>query len=277
MKYANAIQPISFLIAAMMGQNAAMKNTLKKALTTMVFVSLLSACSSVEQKPEQVAVAESVALLSSETFIPQQQYDEKGTKLLFVAQENPYVAKKVRVDKGSVLLFIEAKKAWRNNNSKKAEQKLKVISKKDPTLSGPWVMLGEMADEAKKYTKAQEYYAKALSINSQNVNGYLALAVSQRKMGKFNLAQNTLVKALMLWPDFPEAHYNLAILYDIYLNKTELAQKHLEAFLFLDEGDQAAQNWFKELAERNGVVASAVDSRLPESEFLRDQIVSDDS
>lgn len=242
-----------------------MKNTFAICIAAAL---VLSGCSTVEKKPA-VEVKQEAKLVKSDQLIPQQAYDETGKKVEFVAADNPYIKDKVRVDKGSVLLFIEAKKAWRKGDQKTAKQKLSVITKKDAELSGPWVMLGEMAEENGDLKQAHEHLMKALEINSNNVNAYTALAKVQRKQGRFNVAQNTLVTGLELWSDFPEAHYNLAVLYDIYLNKPELAQKHLEAFLFLTNGDAQSLEWFLQLVDRTGKTTSAVDSKIKQSAFIK--------
>ena len=80
---------------------------------------------------------------------------------------------------------------------------------------------------------AKSDYEEAIRINKDNVNAYLRLALAQRELGEFILAQNTYSEALAIWPDFPEAHLNLSILYDLYLNHPIRAQEHMEAYQFL--------------------------------------------
>lgn len=223
--------------------------------SSIVFVAslLLLACAShhVSQSVDAEGIAEKkVALLATEQYLPVQTYDEKNQPIPYEITENPYLAHKRQVDKGSVLLFIEAQKAWRKEDSETAKQKLNVIIRNDDDLSGPWMMLGDIALAEKNYALAQQHYQQGLKINSNNVNGYTALARVQRLQGKYNRAQNTLAKALALWPDFPEAHYNLSILFDIYLNKTQQAQQHLNAYIFLEGENEESQQWLQQLNER---------------------------
>lgn len=192
-----------------------------------------------------------VELQATEQYLPVQLSDEKGQLIPYQAKENPYLAQKKQVDKGSVLLFIEAKKAWRQEDVETAKQKLNVIIRNDPELSGPWMMLGDIAVAEKEYDLAQQHYKKGLQVNPKNVNGYTALAQVQRLQGQYNRAQNTLAEALSLWADFPEAHYNLSILFDIYLNQTHKAKQHLNAFIFLDGGNENSQQWLQQLNERS--------------------------
>ena len=209
-------------------------------------------------KPQLPAVGEKVALKQTTQYIPKKTLED-GVELAYEAEENPYLSTRSKVNKGSVLLFIEAKKAKRKGKLSVAKQKLTVITKNDDSLSGPWAMLGDIAIDEKDYKKAESHYQKAIEINDQNVNAYTALAKAQRLLGEFHVAQNTLAAALELWPDFPEAHLNLGILYDVYLNRPKLAQMHIEAYLYLTEyKNKQAVAWFDEIKSRTGIRASFI-------------------
>ena len=78
-------------------------------------------------------------------------------------------------------------------------------------------------------------------------------------MGEFNVAQNTLALALQIWPDFPEAHLNLSILYDLYLNDPKSAQQHMEAYVFLNGNKNAqSEQWLAEIQGRTGITTSFI-------------------
>lgn len=228
---------------------------------------VLSGCASKMQLP---AAGQKVALKPTEQFIPKQAYDDKtGQPVAYLEKENPYLSIKSRVAKGSVLLFIEAKKAMRAENYSVAKQKLQVITRNDKDLSGPWVLLGEIAQIEKQFEQSEKFYKTAISINPKNINAYTGLAKTQRLMGEFNVAQNTLALVLGIWSDFPEAHLNIAVLYDVYLNKAELAQKHMEAYLFLNGyKDMQAIGWMNEIRQRTGISDSFVDHKSNMKEIM---------
>ena len=262
---------------AMKSVNSALRGATRGLAVCCVV--LLSACAGNSTKPESPAVAEAGVLqpdnsqpqlLPTDGYLPQQKKDAQGKWLSYDAIKNPYLANKSQVNKGSVLLFIEAQKAWRDEDYTTVEQKLNVIVNNDKALSGPWVMRARLSLKREQYEKAEEQLLKALALNSENVNAYPLLAQVQRLQGKFFHAQNTLARALSLWPDFPEAHYNLALLYDAYLNKEVAAQQHLEAYLFLEkEVEPAVYAWLKDIASRTGVQQSSVGKQTNPSEFLR--------
>ncbi len=71
-----------------------------------------------------------------------------------------------------------------------------------------------------------------------------------------------------MWPDFAEAHRNLAILYDLYMNQPDQAQKHYEAYLFLArKPDSRAEIWLAEVRQRTGIEISFID-QAPVLPFL---------
>lgn len=214
---------------------------------TVILVALFATGCASKKGFELQDTQEKVDLVATEQYLPVQTFDEKNQLIPYVEKENPYLAQKAQVDKGSVLLFIEAKTAWRNSDAKTAKQKLNVIIKNDKELSGPWMMLGDIALAEKNYSKAQEHYEQGLTVNPNNINGYTALAQAQRLQGKYHHAQNTLAKGLAVWPDFPEAHYNLSILFDVYLNQPEKAKQHLNAYILLSGGDEESQQWMQQL------------------------------
>jgi len=226
-------------------------------LTNVCVVSLLliSGCAG---KVQLLESGQKMTLKSTVQYIPRMTFLD-GKEQSYEASENPYLDIRSKVNKGSVLLFIEAKKAKRNGQLSVAKQKLGVITKKDESLSGPWSMLGDIAVAEKEFKIATAYYKKSIQITPQNVNAYTALATAKRLMGEFNVSQHTLEAALKIWPDFPEAHLNLGILYDMYLNKPEQAQMHMEAYLYLTGyKNKQAKAWFEEVRSRTGITTSFI-------------------
>lgn len=203
-----------------------------------------------------------IAIQDTNTFIPQQQYDGSGVKIGYLAMENPYLHQEGVIRKGSVATFITARRAYKSGEFDLAVKTLKKLTQEDGTLSGPWVMLGNISKQKNDLPAAEKSYSKAIEINPKNVNAYAGLALVQRLQGKYKHSQNTYAQALMVWKDFPEAHLNLAILYDIYLNQSLMAQKHMEAYQFLShrKNDQVAQ-WQAEIQHRTGIQESFIDSR----------------
>jgi tetratricopeptide (TPR) repeat protein len=192
--------------------------------------------------------------------LPRQAYKPTGEKVPYVPQANPYTSQAGAVPAEASAIFTAANTRFSGGDLEGAKEKFTVLTQKYPKLSGPWVKLGSIAEAEEKYPAAIENYRKAISINRNNVNAYVALGLLQRKQGYFSDAFDTYHDALAIWRDFPEAHLNLAILYDLYLNDAEEAQKHYEAYSFLTgEKDEKVQKWLVEVRHRTGIQQSFID------------------
>lgn len=212
-----------------------------------------------QAKSKQLSNEAPATLISTQEYLPAPKLDAEGVFLPYVPRENPYLAQRGRVKKESVAKFIEIKRAQKQKQYAQAEKLLQELIVEDRSLSGPWVTLGDIALEQHKVDQAGTYFQEAITRNSRNINAYMRLAQVQRMQGKFLLAQNTYAKALTLWPDFPEAHLNLAVLYDVYLNHPLRAQKHMEAYQFLTGGEnKQVAEWLTEIQARTGVPITLV-------------------
>lgn len=195
-----------------------------------------------------------VTLLETSQYLPQPEFDDAGVMLPYERKENPYLAKSGRIKKSSVESYIEARRAFRDGNHETAQSLLAKLTEDDKSLSGPWVMKGDIALQQNDLQQALDHYVAAIRTNTDNVSAYLRLAKTQRLRGEYLNAQNTYAKVLALWPDCPEAHLNLGVLYDVYMNHPLRAQKHMEAYQFLTGGQNAeVSKWLEELQKRTGV------------------------
>ena len=237
---------------------------------SMIVTALVSGCNSVIPVKPLTEVRDSAVLDENNhrsspihpigTPLPRQAYKPTGEKIPYVPQTNPYTTQAVTVPAEADAIYSAANARLQTGDLEDAKTKYIALTEKYPTLSGPWVKLGSIAETREEYFAAIEDYRKAISINRNNVNAYAALGLLQRKLGYFSDALNTYHDALAIWKDFPEAHLNLAILYDLYLNDAEEAQKHYEAYSFLTgEKDEKVQKWLVEVRHRTGIEQSFID------------------
>ncbi|WNO10723.1 tetratricopeptide repeat protein [Teredinibacter sp. KSP-S5-2] len=230
--------------------------TIKLSFYLALFALVLAACTNDKQPLDNALVeVEQPSVQSTLQYIPKREIDKKtGLLAPYIAMPNPYLLQKGRIDKQSVVLFIEARRLFKAKQYDEAKVVLDKLVQADGTLSGPWVMLGDIAELKGDLTQAAEFFSKALTINEVNMNAYIRLAKVQRLQGDFVRAQNVYATALSHWQDFPEAHLNLAILLDVYMNDTATAQRHMEAYQFLTDGkDEQAETWLREMQSRTGL------------------------
>lgn len=220
-----------------------------------------------ETEVSQPAADRQAGLSPARAPLPQQAYTPEGDKIAYSAEPNPYTSDDSEVPLAAKLAFQSASKLLAKEQYREARKAFKAMTMDYPTLSGPWVKLGEIAAKRDNPQRAEAAYRKAIDVNPRNVNAYMALALYQRRQGDFDGARQSYIDALDLWKDFPGAHLNLAILYDLYLNRPELAQPHYEAYDFLTDGnDPKVGNWLVEVRRRTGIETSFIDNPPPPPE-----------
>ncbi len=125
------------------------------------------------------------------------------------------------------------------------------VAEMDQRISGPWVNIGMAYKELDDMPKAKAAFQKALIINAKNPYALNQLAILQREEGKFELAEKLYKQALSAYPDYQNAHLNLAILCDAYLRKIACAQEHYQEYLNLTGGqDKQVSAWMSQLEKQ---------------------------
>ena len=192
-------------------------------------------------------------------FIPKQQYDAKGQEIPYVAEPNPYTSNPRTVKPETRIAYDSALQKLKAGKLELARTELQLLVDQNPDLSGVWVQLSTVLEKQNDLPAAEKALLNAVGANEDNVAAYNSLALVQRKLGKFDAAQDSYIKALKRWPDFAEAHYNLGVLYDLYYNNPLAAQKHFEAYHFLTgASNKRVAKWLVELKRRSGVDKSFV-------------------
>jgi|TARA_B100000809_G_C15110558_1_gene520448 tetratricopeptide (TPR) repeat protein len=76
-----------------------------------------------------------------------------------------------------------------------------------------------------------------------NLSGYLA-----QKKGEMNKVKSYYLKAISHQSDYVLAHYNVALLFDIYLQDIAKAIEHYQFYLaYSEQKDENTKNWLEAL------------------------------
>lgn len=117
-----------------------------------------------------------------------------------------------------------------------------------PELAGPYANLAMIALNNKDHEKALSYVNQALKKNPDfpqalNIFGYLKLSA-----GDIKTAEKSYLKAIKLDDNYALAHYNIALLYDIYLQNIPKAIHHYERYLkLINYSDKQTVEWLNQL------------------------------
>ena len=148
-------------------------------------------------------------------------------------------------------LYRKALTALNNSQLDYAESELKKISKNRSELAGPWINLALIDIKKNNLDNAQKNLNMALERNPKmpqvfNVRGFLELT-----RGNFAKAAGDYRQAIALKEDYALAHYNYALVNDIYFQDMKMAVRHYKRYLELTQNqDKKTADWVLEL-ERN--------------------------
>jgi tetratricopeptide (TPR) repeat protein len=76
------------------------------------------------------------------------------------------------------------------------------------------------------------------------------LGMVLRRQGRFDDAESAYSKAVEADPDYALAHYNLAVLYDLYQQRLDAALTHYERYQVLVGEDEQVTRWIADLKRR---------------------------
>ncbi len=138
-----------------------------------------------------------------------------------------------------------------NGNYETAKMLLQNIIEMDANLAGPWANLALIHIKQNHHTEAEKKIKTALDKNPEMVQALNIAGILEYKKGNINTAKDYYQKAISNKPDYALAHYNLALLYDLYLQDIEKAVIHYRRYLELSgHNDKKTKLWIQEL-ERN--------------------------
>ena len=119
------------------------------------------------------------------------------------------------------------------------------------TTSDDYYQLASQQAEAEQWHHALGTVKQGLKNNKKNAQLWLLQGVAQRHLGQFDAALKSYKQSLKLDPEWPLPHYNLGVLYDLYLNNPKQAVHHFEAYQAQQTPPNRQVNmWLVELKRR---------------------------
>lgn len=119
---------------------------------------------------------------------------------------------------------------------------------KHPAMAGAYVNLALIAYREEDFQGTENLVTQAIGLNPSQAQAYHLRAQLHLKNGDIKKARGDYIEAITIKPDYTNAHYNLALLYDIYLQDIEQAIEQYSIYLsLLGKEDEATKDWIDHL------------------------------
>ena len=167
-----------------------------------------------------------------------------------VLEEPPVERPVIQVDRTDDAIAL-AIGLIKENNYRQAEANFEEIVKVRPDIGEAYFNLGLVKFKLKKYVDAINQLTLGLKIKPQDTGAINLLALCQRSLGKFVDAEASYKRALALDPINETAHFNIGVLYELYLFKPELALEHYREYQKLQKtADAKVAGWVAALERK---------------------------
>ncbi len=154
--------------------------------------------------------------------------------------------------------FDKAIAALKSGQTTAAQATLLQLTRDYPALAAPWINLGLIEFKAGRNDAALGYFKQAVEHDAKSAAAQLYLGLGLRQAGQFKAAESAYLAALSADANLTQAHYNLGVLYDLYLQRPDLALQQYEHYQsLLETPDAKVAAWIKDLKARLNSKAKA--------------------
>ncbi len=137
----------------------------------------------------------------------------------------------------------------------RAIQELEKLLDAYPEYAGPSVNLGIIHGRNGRPDAAEEALRRAVVVCSSCASAYNELGILQRRQGRFAEAEQSYLHAIEADPEYALAYFNLAVLYDLYQGRSELALRYYQDYVKHEpdvQGNDVVNKWIIDLQRRVG-------------------------
>jgi tetratricopeptide (TPR) repeat protein len=155
-----------------------------------------------------------------------------------------------QADATALTLYEQATGAMAAGDFDEAELRFKKFLLQYPEFPGAHVNLAIIEAMRHNDEAARVSLDAALALNPEFPAALNQLGQLLRRNGDFSAAEAAYLKAVTVRPDYALAHYNLGVLYELYLQRLEDALASFEAYQALVVEDKQVEKWIADLRRR---------------------------
>lgn len=138
-----------------------------------------------------------------------------------------------------------------NNKLDAAKDIFQQFKENRPELAGPYANLAIIALKKNEPEKALELVKVALTKNPNLAHALNLLAYLEQVSGEIKEAEKHYKEAIKNKNDYAIAHYNIALLYDVYLQDIESAIPHYEQYMkLINNEDKSTADWLEQIKQQ---------------------------
>lgn len=152
---------------------------------------------------------------------------------------SPYFRVVPPLPKDVLVRFDQASSLLAQGKQTQAKQILLTLETHCSSCSGVLFNLGLIYRSSGELDSAKHYLHRATQTNGDNLEAWNELGILHRETGDFAAAENCYQQALQRWPSYPEAHLNLAILYELYMGRLSDSLDHYIQYQKLTADDES--------------------------------------
>jgi tetratricopeptide (TPR) repeat protein len=151
--------------------------------------------------------------------------------------------KLANVPKSVISQYQQAIELMRRQQWQAADNLFDNVIAAQPQLSGAYVNKALSALQQDNIAAANSLLNKAIQVNTDNPYAHQIKAGLLRIQGQYEQAEQHYRTALAIWPRYPEAQVNLAILLELYRGQYAEARQYYLAYLANQPDNQQAKRW----------------------------------
>ena len=170
-------------------------------------------------------------------------------------KERLVLEKKYKVSASLKQQFAYGTEAMALEDYQQAISIFKQVAEKEPRASGPWINLAIAYRKLGQIDNADKAIEKAVELNPKNPYALNQAGIIKREKGAFADAEKMYREAISEYPNYSNAHLNLAILCDLYLQKIVCAKSHYQAYQEIEKSDdKQVIAWISDLSRRESQI-----------------------
>ena len=154
------------------------------------------------------------------------------------------------VPAAAMTLFEQSTALMAAGDYVEAEFRFKKFLLRYPDYPGAYVNLAIIHAANQDDEAARAALDAALTLNPDHPSALSLLGQILRRNGDFQGAEAAYLKAVTVRPDYALAHYNLGVLYELYLQRLDAALEHFETYQALVGEDKQVEKWIADLRRR---------------------------